>query len=73
MSQDNKTCLVAGCDKEVHARGVCHTHYKMLTRMVANGEIDWKTLEEKGVVLAPSRVHNPEDRNMLQAFIASKL
>lgn len=65
--------MIAGCDKETHARGVCHTHYKMLSRMVANGEIDWKTLENKGIVEAPSRVINPLDRQMLQDFIASKL
>ena len=74
MSQDTtNTCKITGCDKPVHSRGLCHTHYKMLLRMVQAGETTWQDLEEKGICDKASRTVNPQDRELLQQFIASKL
>lgn len=42
----NPLCIVAGCAKYEHARGLCAAHYAQALAGVKRGEVTWKQLEK---------------------------
>ena len=60
MSDENKTCLMPGCDSEAEIRGICKSCYQASARLVRQGETTWEILEERGLVLkaAPGRTRS---------------
>jgi hypothetical protein len=66
-------CLVDGCTRKVGSHGVCVPHYKMLLKMVRTGKTTWAELESKGISTPATFTRDPRDRELLDAFIKSKM
>lgn len=57
-----KSCLVPGCKKQAHARGLCTSHYSFAFEQVSvKGRITWKELEKNGKCLPPKHGCNSEN------------
>lgn len=66
-------CMVHGCEKEARSHGVCRTHYKMLLKMVRQGDTTWQELEANGITTPATFTRDPKDREMLTAYLAKML
>ncbi len=49
---DRPTCLV--CDRNVHARGLCESHYHQCRYLIREGLETWESLEKSGRARPPS-------------------
>lgn len=43
--------MIDGCDREIEARGLCHSCYQVALRKVKEGVVSWENLVDMGLAL----------------------
>jgi hypothetical protein len=51
---DAPFCLLEGCDRPAHRRGLCRVCYRDALRLIRKGKTSWRSLEVAGKALAPA-------------------
>jgi len=65
MDRPKHLCLYPPCNQRATRRGLCHTHYQVLWRMVKSEEVSWEELEQLGKSLALQEiVPNQQVKNL---------
>lgn len=65
-------CIVDGCNREAHTRGLCRRDYSSAHALIKSGKVhSWEYLEEIGAALPfVDQRHAP--RSLFSKFIAKK-
>jgi hypothetical protein len=50
---DAPFCLLEGCDRPAHRRGLCKGHWRMALARIRQGKTSWHTLEVQGLAGPP--------------------
>lgn len=67
------TCLIEGCDNtKLYARGVCHSHYKLIARTVKEGLHTWEEFEDFGMSLPSEQGRTSESSKKFHAMLEKR-
>ena len=73
MKCKNGKCLIGSCKiTKIYSRGLCSTHYKMISRLVRAGKRTWEEFIEVGMAKRGERGRNTQQSFLLKEMMKKK-